>query len=53
MEAYNHENNLVRRLEISLGFAVKTKKEQNIDKIFKQADEMMYNNKRRKLSERS
>jgi len=47
IELYNQENKLVRRLEISLGFAVKTKKEQNIDKIFKQADKMMYNNKRR------
>lgn len=53
IEVYNQENKLVRRLEISLGFAVKTKKEQNIDKIFKQADEMMYNNKRREFSESS
>lgn len=53
IEVYNQENKLVRRLEISLGFAVKTKKEQNFDKIFKQADEMMYNNKRREFSESS
>jgi diguanylate cyclase (GGDEF)-like protein len=42
---YNQREDLVENFAISLGFAVRTKNEQNLDQIFKQADKMMYNNK--------
>lgn len=48
LKEYNEENKLVESLKISLGFAVKTKIEQKMDEIFKKADEMMYNNKKKK-----
>ena len=47
--AYNKAKQPVEELKISLGFAIKTEKEQKLDEIFKQADEMMYNNKRKKI----
>ncbi|KXS49331.1 MAG: Uncharacterized protein A8274_231 [Halanaerobium sp. 4-GBenrich] len=42
---YNNRNQLVESLEISIGFSIKVKDDENIDNIFQQADEMMYNNK--------
>lgn len=45
LRQYNQQRELVENLDISLGFAVKTKIEQNLDQIFKQADKMMYTNK--------
>lgn len=49
LKQYNQQQDLVEKLEISLGFAVKTNKEQNLDQIFKQADKMMYNNKGKRI----
>lgn len=49
LNRYNQQRELVERLDISLGFAVKTKKEQNLDQIFKLADKMMYNNKGKRI----
>jgi len=46
---YNQQRELVECLNISLGFAVKTKSEQNLDQIFKKADKMMYNNKGKRI----
>lgn len=48
LRKYNQQQELVEQLKLSLGFAVKTKKEQNLDQIFKKADKIMYNNKRKK-----
>lgn len=49
---YNEQNDLVAKLDISLGFSVKTEKEQSLNHIFKRADKIMYNNKReRKYSD--
>lgn len=45
LNQYNQQRGLVERLDISIGFAVKTKKEQDLDQIFKLADKMMYNKK--------
>jgi len=49
LKKYNKKNKFVERLNISTGFAIKTKKTENIDNIFRQADEMMYNNKGREF----
>ena len=49
IKEYNKKNKFVEQLNISTGFAIKTKKEENIDNIFRQADEMMYNNKGREF----
>jgi diguanylate cyclase (GGDEF)-like protein len=46
---YNQQQDLVVRLDISLGFAVRTKETQNLDRIFKKADKMMYNNKGKRI----
>jgi len=48
LKKYNQQHELVEELKLSLGFAVKTKKEQNLDQIFKKADKIMYNNKSKK-----
>jgi diguanylate cyclase (GGDEF)-like protein len=48
LKKYNQQQELVEELKLSLGFAVKTKKEQNLDQIFKKADKIMYNNKSKK-----
>ncbi|RAK08124.1 response regulator receiver modulated diguanylate cyclase [Halanaerobium saccharolyticum] len=48
LKKYNQQQELVVELRLSLGFAVKTKNEQNLDQIFKKADKIMYNNKRKK-----
>ena len=45
LESYNQQQEPVELLEISLGFAVKTQKQQSLDQIFKLADKMMYNDK--------
>ncbi|CCU80717.1 hypothetical protein HSACCH_02255 [Halanaerobium saccharolyticum subsp. saccharolyticum DSM 6643] len=49
VKEYNKKNKFVEQLNISTGFAIKTKKEENIDNIFRKADEMMYNNKGREF----
>lgn len=49
LREYNQQQNLVEELDISLGFAVRTEKDQNLDQIFKKADKMMYNNKGKKI----
>jgi diguanylate cyclase (GGDEF)-like protein len=49
LRQYNQQQDLVEKLDISIGFAVRTKKEQNLDQIFKQADKMMYNNKGKRI----
>ncbi|TDO85269.1 response regulator receiver modulated diguanylate cyclase [Halanaerobium saccharolyticum] len=49
LRKYNQQQELVEPLKLSLGFAVKTKKEQNLDQVFKKADKIMYNNKRKKI----
>jgi diguanylate cyclase (GGDEF)-like protein len=49
IKEYNNKNKFVEQLNISTGFAIKTKKVENIDNIFRQADEMMYNNKGREF----
>jgi len=46
---YNEQNDLVAKLDISLGFSVKTEKGQSLNYIFKRADKIMYNNKRNKI----
>lgn len=45
LSSYNQQRELVEPLAISIGFAVKTQKEESLDQIFKLADKMMYNNK--------
>jgi diguanylate cyclase (GGDEF)-like protein len=47
IKEYNQKNKFFERLNISTGFAIKTKINENIDDIFRQADEIMYNNKGR------
>jgi len=49
LRQYNQQRDLVEELAISLGFAVRTKKDQNLDQIFKLADKMMYNNKGKRI----
>ena len=53
IKEYNEQNDLVKKLRFSLGYAIKSRKEQSLDNTFKKADKMMYNNKdraRRRLS---
>lgn len=46
---YNQQNQLLTKLKISIGFAVKEVKNQDLDQIFKEADKMMYNNKGKQI----
>ena len=45
---FNNEHQLVTSLEVSLGFATKTKDNQDLKEIFDQADQDMYRNKENK-----
>lgn len=44
---YNQDHELIEKLQMSIGFAVKKGNEKNLDQTFKEADQMMYNNKKR------
>lgn len=44
---YNQKHQLIEKLQMSIGFAVKKGNEKNLDQTFKEADQMMYNNKKR------
>lgn len=45
LEEYNSKQQLVVSLELSLGYATKEKSEQNLNNIYDQADQAMYENK--------
>jgi len=46
LNEYNEKSDLPEAVKVSLGFSSKVDKEQNIDKIFNEADHEMYKNKK-------